>query len=125
MSKIFLFIIYLLPRPVVSFFLNIFCKIRFLIVGRFSKAILYSLNVNDIDYRLLVSSKDFGVGGSLAMFGFYQKDKIAEVIENLKNVKKALFLGTHVGSFLIPITKYLLKTNKKKSEVLIDGYDAN
>lgn len=125
MSKLFLFIIYLFPRPVVSFFLNIFCKIRFLIVGRFSKAILYFLNVNDIDYKLLVSSKDFGVGGSLAVFGFYQKDKIAEVIENLRNVKKALFLGTHVGSFLIPITKYLLKTNNKKSEVTIDGYDAN
>ena len=125
MSKTFLFIIYLFPRPVVSFFWNIFCKIRILIVGRFSKAILYSLNVNDIDYKLLVNSKDFGVGGSLAVFGFYQKDKIVEIIENLKNVKKALFLGTHVGSFLIPITKYLLKTNKKKSEMLVDGYDVN
>lgn len=126
MRKFFLSLVYLFPSSLIVFLLNFFCKIRFFFISPYSSGVLYKSSIANINYNILVSSKDFGVGGSFAVFGEYQREKISDILSSVENVKSIVFLGVHVGSFLIPISKYILnKNNRSKKKITIDCYDAN
>ena len=83
--------------------------LRKFLISKHSKGVLYHIPLKqknkDYSYDLIVDSDDFGVGGSLAIRGWYDIQNIVNLLEYVKPSMSVLFVGAHVGSLVIPIAK--------------------
>ena len=76
-------------------------RLREYLLGPHAEAVL----VGSYNGNLLVSSSDYTIGASLASKGEYERDVVEHLQSLIDGDARVLFVGTHVGSILIPIAK--------------------
>jgi FkbM family methyltransferase len=91
-----------------------FLKRRFLLVatsliGKWRLRLLgkhvHALLCETENGRLLINASDFSIGKKLAFDGKYQIQNLNELLNMVDGTSRVLFVGVHVGSFLIPVSK--------------------
>ncbi len=86
----------------ISFLLD---KLRLFLIGEYAIGIL----VDSWNGNLIVPASDHIIGRALAKNGEWDKEHIDELAKIIKSDSTVLFVGTHIGSLMIPIAKRVKK----------------